>query len=245
MEIKNFYAPWKQVVKKFVPKSILSLRRILQGLSNPFEFKCPICGFTGKFGAAGIPVRVGVLCSSCGSLERHRLFFLRLQKMQIRQPVLHFAPEACLSKNLRPHYNDYVTADYSAETDLKLNIEEIDFDSDSFHSVICNHVLEHVDDVKALKEIRRILSAGGQLIASVPMIGNLKTSFRPEGDWSSLDRRKLFGQADHMRLYGSDFKEFVEEQGFECVNVWVPEIQEYYDFSLNYDDVIYQFRVKK
>jgi uncharacterized membrane protein YdjX (TVP38/TMEM64 family) len=48
-------------------------------------------------------------------LERHRLFYLLLQRLHPISPsdkVLHFAAESCLSKHLRQAAAEYRTADY-------------------------------------------------------------------------------------------------------------------------------------
>lgn len=48
-------------------------------------------------------------------------------------------------------------------------------------AVFCSHVLEHVNDAKALQEIHRILKPGGRLIAMVPTCeGRDKTYENPE-----------------------------------------------------------------
>ena len=43
------------------------------------------------------------------------------------------------------------------------------FEDDSFDATLCNHVMEHVaDDIKAMKEILRVLKPGGWAIIQVP-----------------------------------------------------------------------------
>jgi ubiquinone/menaquinone biosynthesis C-methylase UbiE len=61
------------------------------------------------------------------------------------------------------------TADLNQPADLKLDIEETGLENGSYDIIICNHVLEHVDDFrKALKEMYRILTPGGSFICSFP-----------------------------------------------------------------------------
>jgi SAM-dependent methyltransferase len=93
-------------------------------------------------------------------------------------------------------------------------MEEIELPEDSFDCVICNHVLEHVDDRKATREIHRILSENGLLIASVPIIEGWETTYENPAISSAAERTLHFGQFDHVRFYGRDFRDRVCEAGF-------------------------------
>ena len=49
---------------------------------------------------------------------------------------------------------DYLSADLNSPwADIKMDVHNIQFDDNSFDVVICNHVLEHVDDSD--KEIKK------------------------------------------------------------------------------------------
>ena len=85
-----------------------------------------------------------------------------------------------------------------------------------FDLIICNHVLEHIDDdIKALNEIFRVLKSGGVAILQVPINFKRNETFEDQSIISRKDREKYFGQYDHVREYGLDFKERVEKAGFE------------------------------
>ena len=58
---------------------------------------------------------------------------------------------------------DYTTADLiSPWADIKMDVHEIPYEENSFDVVICNHVLEHVDDdLKVMSEFYRILKING------------------------------------------------------------------------------------
>jgi SAM-dependent methyltransferase len=116
---------------------------------------------------------------------------------------------------LRERSDDYVTTDYIRDdVDLKLNIEELDLDSDSFDTVLCSHVLEHVDDRKALAELNRVLRPGGLAILAVPIIEGWDTTYEDPSITTARGRRINFGQDDHMRVYGRDFRDRVRAAGF-------------------------------
>ncbi|MGH8545505.1 MAG: class I SAM-dependent methyltransferase [Gammaproteobacteria bacterium] len=79
--------------------------------------------------------------------------------------------------------------------------------------VFCSHVLEHIpDDRAAMRELHRVLAPGGTAIVAVP-IGDGPTD---EGPVSSMEERILrFGQKDHVRLYGLDIVDRLEDSGFD------------------------------
>ncbi len=100
--------------------------------------------------------------------------------------------------------------------DIKGDIKSMNFENKSFDLIICNHVLEHIDDdIKALNEIFRVLKSGGVAILQVPINFNRNETFEDQSIISRKDREKYFGQYDHVREYGLDFKERVEKVGFE------------------------------
>ena len=62
------------------------------------------------------------------------------------------------SKNI-----DYVSGDlFSPLAKIKMDIHNMPFQNNSFDIILCNHVLEHVeDDKKAIKEINRVMKKDG------------------------------------------------------------------------------------
>ena len=108
--------------------------------------------------------------------------------------------------------------------DIKGDIKSMNFENKSFDLIICNHVLEHIDDdIKALKEIFRVLKSGGVAILQVPINFKRNETFEDQSIISKKDREKYFGQYDHVREYGLDFKERVEKAGFEVDMVYYTE----------------------
>ncbi len=212
----------RQSVWPSVPEFFISLRnlRSLARAIKPLHVRfCPLCGYDGYFRHAGHPPRLDALCPQCGSLERHRLFWLwfKGEKSKLDEPILHFGPEPILAEKFRTLYSEYSTADLYNEADLKLNIEDIDLQSGSINTVICNHVLEHVSDSKALAEIYRVLSEKGRLIASIPIVEGWDHTYEDGSITSPVERELHFGQSDHVRYYGRDFRERLRSAGFSKV----------------------------
>lgn len=181
---------------------------------------CPACGYAGKFASSGLTNRARSRCPQCGSHERHRLFVLAGLDFG-EKSVLHFAPEPVIRRWIRSqHPARYKTADIEqGRADLVLNIESIDLPSDSYDRVVCSHVLEHVDDSKAISELYRIVAPGGQLIAMVPIIDGWDTTYEDPAITDPAEREAHFAQHDHVRYYGSDFRDRLRAGGFDVSEV--------------------------
>ena len=125
---------------KSILKSISSLKedflRIIRAISPIAERECNICRYKGYFKGYGRPMRLDAHCPNCGSLERHRLLWLSIDREEIEHfsnhnaSVLHFAPEPILEGILRKRFKDYVTADLLVKADVVLNIESIDVEDE-------------------------------------------------------------------------------------------------------------------
>ncbi|KAA3622780.1 MAG: class I SAM-dependent methyltransferase [Flavobacterium sp.] len=166
-------------------------------------------------------VRENVLAPGTLSLERHRLCWLYLQKetelFNQPQKLLHFAPEQAFLKRFRKmKHLDYTTTDLNSPiADVKADICNLPFDDNSYDFIICNHVLEHIpDDEKAMKELYRVLAPGGTAILQVPFDRNRKTTFEDDSITDPKERARIFGQYDHVRVYGMDYFEKLAATGF-------------------------------
>jgi SAM-dependent methyltransferase len=166
-------------------------------------------------------VRENVLSPSTLSLERHRLFWLYLKNnttfFSEKHKVLHFAPEQAFVKRFRKMKNlEYVTTDLNSPiADVKADICNLPFTDNEFDFIICNHVLEHIpDDKKAMQELYRILSPGGTAILQVPYEASRTTTFEDDSITNPKERARIFGQYDHVRVYGMDFFDKLSAVGF-------------------------------
>lgn len=184
---------------------------------------CPCCErrFRRLMGFRGV---ANVRCPGCGSMNRHRLLWLYLRtrtRLLTRSArVLHVAPEYPLWRVLRkmPHLQ-YTSTDLMSDlADVRADLQNLPFADDSFDVVICNHVLEHVDDdAAAMAEIRRVLAPDGWAILMHPVDRTRAVTLEDEAIRSPEDRMRLYGQEDHARLYGTDFPDRLRAQRLDVV----------------------------
>lgn len=215
---------------------------------------CPCCNrkFSSFLTFGLINERPNAQCAGCGSLERHRLMFLYLKnKTEVFNQslsVLHFAPEPSLYKYLSDLKNiRYIPCDklglgynYPKNT-VEIDIHSINLPNKHVDIILCSHVLEHVDDKKAIKEFYRILKPGGIAFIQIPIDYSKKETFEDKKITTPEERVKFFGQEDHLRLYGQDIKKrfsfvpFLIEQVNYLENLSLFEINNY---GLQREDII-------
>lgn len=218
-----------KIVLNRIPRPILIrlsyvIRPILaMGLSGS-KFTDPI---DGKSFRSFLPYGYGhqrnnVLSPSTLSLERHRLLWLYLQNetdfFSKEISVLHFAPEQAFYKRFRKQKNlKYTTTDLESPlADVKADICNLPFEDNSFDFILCNHVLEHIpDDKKAMQELYRILKPGGIGIFQIPQDLNREVTFEDDSIVDKTERARIFGQYDHVRVYGRDYFDKLRAVGFK------------------------------
>ena len=218
------------VLSRFLPAPI---KKALKKIIYRGGRQCPVCGSSLKgFLPYGVNPRPDAQCPICGSLERHRLLWLyfRDEAGLLSPPVkrmLHVAPERCFSERLAACQNiDYLTADIADPAAMvKMDVMDIQYPDASFDVIYCCHVLEHVpDDRKAMREFARVLKPGGWAVLQVPL--DAERTFEDPSVTDPKERERLFGQDDHVRVYGLDYKGRLEEAGF---NVTVVAYYERFD----------------
>ncbi|PID68457.1 MAG: SAM-dependent methyltransferase [Flavobacteriia bacterium] len=168
--------------------------------------------------------RDNVLAPGTLSLERHRLLWLYLTRETdfFTRPlkVLHIAPEQAFYRRFKRQKNlDYTTSDLSSPlADVKADITNLPFESNSFDVIFCNHVLEHIpDDAKAMQELYRVMKNGGWGIFQVPQDLSRAKTYEDFSITDPKERAKHFGQYDHVRVYGRDYFERLSAAGFEVI----------------------------
>lgn len=239
-------------------KRIYKNLRILKYKGNKYE--CNICGFNlnayvsggikndimKKLSIIGGGFRDTYRCPNCGSNDRTRLIYFYISKfINVKNDtnILHVAPEIEVEKYLRKKSNFYISTDlFSKNVSLNSDISDLCFKNDFFDLIICNHVLEHVKDLKkALKEIYRVLNKNGLAILQVPISPVLEKTIEAKNNWSNTDKLKNFGQSDHNRLIGLDYKNLLNQIGFkvEKYKWWKNEQYKLIKYGFINNEIIY------
>lgn len=209
-----------------LPDSANEPIRLLKNLILPVIYYgkgrwCPVCGkHSGKFRTNGSDPRKDAECTHCNALERHRfvwLFFSRMTNLFDGKPktMLHIAPEKFFEAKLKKSLGQgYITADLSdPRAMVKMNITDIQYPDSFFDVIYCSHVLEHVqDDKKAMGEFFRVLKPDGWAVLIVPI--NAEKTFEDPSVTEPSERLRLFGQKDHVRIYGPDYIDRLRGAGF-------------------------------
>lgn len=225
------------------------------------NYQCPFCDYKSKdlkIVGHDLPVliekhvigggRRAAGCYKCESRDRERLlyaFIIKELDLSKDISILHIAPEPKLSKILLDrNFKEYICGDlftgnyYYPEHVKNINILSIPYENNYFDLIICNHVLEHIpEDAKAMKEILRVLKPGGKAILQVPIS---KNNQKTHEDFSISDpqkRKELFGQFDHVRIYGQDYVTRLENAGFTVQRVNISD--KYKKFGVNPEEDIF------
>ncbi|MBU2950320.1 methyltransferase domain-containing protein [Tamlana agarivorans] len=222
-----------KLILNIIPRPILIrlsyvIRPVLASYLKGTNFTDPIDGKSFK---TFLPYGYGnqrnnVLSPSTLSLERHRLLWLYLKNdtkfFTENLKVLHFAPEQAFYKRFRCMKNlDYVTTDLNSPlADVKADICNLPFPDDAFDLILCNHVLEHIpDDTKAMQELFRVMKKGGMGIFQIPQELDRAVTFEDDSITDKKERAKIFGQYDHVRVYGRDYFDKLRSIGFTVEEV--------------------------
>lgn len=231
MAVGNYINRWRTILKNEV---LLIVKR-----GN--KFVCPFCNYSSsglkqigtdsKANREKHIIGAGLRnagCYKCGSTDRERLVYLYLRDVaKVFIPgnkisLLHIAPEKNLISLLRNSDNiDYVAGDswidkhgYYKGIEY-IDIRNIPYPDNTFDVIVCNHVLEHIpEDVTAMRELYRGLKPGGQAILQVPISYMIDSTFEDKNVTEKKERREIFGQQDHVRIYGPDYADRLSTAGF-------------------------------
>ncbi len=246
-------------VLRYIPRPYLQLvghwaARFLGLFYSGSKVECPVCGSKyDKFlpYGRGPSARENALCPWCLSLERHRLMYLYMKRKTnffsgSPLKVLHVAPEYCFINRFEKIPNmEYLTADIESPlAKIKMDIHNIPFEKDVFDVVICNHVMEHVEDyVKATSELHRVLKPGGWGLIQSPQDWDREHTYEDLTITDPREREKHFRQDDHLRIFGRDYGRELEKGGFTVKDDrFVSDelsLEEVARFSLPKEEIIY------
>lgn len=170
-------------------------------------------------------------CPNCGSLERQRLLWLYLKNKtdifdEAPKRLLDFAPYLAFfdafsaRKNIAYYPCDLFPdslnfIDFSGGI-IQADITKMGFSDMFFDVILCSHILEHLtDDQMAISELFRLMKSDGWGIIQVPLDTSRLRTFEDPTITTPEEREIAFGQKDHLRVYGRDFKERLEIGGFK------------------------------
>lgn len=228
------------IFKKYTPKNFrFFLRRLrrtflytaqsISGLKFKKKYHCPV---NDKNYRTFIKDGLLLLSLDLGARERHRFIwhYLKNHTILFRQnkiSLLHISPEFCFYEKLKEKKNiHYFPVDkFEPGYDYQSLTENFDLlnenpEPEQYDFIICNHVLEHItDDKTAIENLYKLLKYGGNAIVSVPILPNNAPTYEDYSITSPKERKKHFGQWDHVRYYGTDISERFKKAGFDLKTI--------------------------
>ena len=244
-----------RLILNYIPRTILTrastfIKPIIRIYLSGNRYTDPIDGrsFRGFIPYGYNNVRKNALSPSTYSLERHRMLWLYLKNetdiftKKIR--LLHFAPEPAFHKIFKNCNNiSYDTIDLNSPlAEIKADICDLPIENDTYDYILCNHVLEHIDDdIKAMRELYRVLKKGGIGIFQIPIDVERKNTFEDPSITSPKQRNKIFGQYDHVRIYGMDYFDRLKSVGFSVNQIYYGEKlseEEIFKYCLSKNEII-------
>ncbi|MCL2399555.1 MAG: methyltransferase domain-containing protein [Defluviitaleaceae bacterium] len=178
-------------------------------------------------------LRKNAHCPYCFCAERQRFLWCYLKEhtnylSDERQEIikiLHFAPEKGLYDKFSVKSNiNYYPVDINPLCKRITNvvdIQDMQYEDNTFDVIICNHVLEHVpNDYIAIKELIRVLKKGGEAYITAPVFGSLEKTIENNPMHNTPEsRQQFYGQHDHLRKYGRDFPHRLRGTGFKVTTI--------------------------
>lgn len=223
------------IISDYIERNLLFRKRSGSDSCNPQAAFCNVCEnrveeflpsgeqseLFRKHRIIGGGRRENCKCPICGASDRIRWLYYVMKNIlkidTVSGRILHFAPEIPIRNFILNNDSiDYYSCDIKPHLAMHMvDIQEMPFKDHIFDYVISNHVLEHIpDEEKAVSEVIRVLKDDGKWVFSFPICTDAKT-YEDASIQSPDDRLREFGQEDHVRLYGNDYKERFEKYGLK------------------------------
>lgn len=215
------YGFFKAVVRFLIPKSVVfrmepSFRKVSGLFYRGSRFHCPVCET--NLSRFVILPNHDKLCPACGSISRNRRLWTILQTSYLQEntDLLDFSPSRNLYRKLKKVKSiHYISSDLSGDfiAEKKYDITAIECGPNTYDLILCFHILEHIeDDRKAMAELFRVLKSGGTCLIQTPFKeGNC---YENPAVKTPEERRKEFGQEDHVRIYSvEELQKRLQEAG--------------------------------
>ena len=173
----------------------------------------------------GVPtkgLRVNAACPICGSYDRERFLNYILENYSAiyseNYHILHVAPEKNIKGKFDGKNPNYITGDIQfgkADQVVDLTDMKSQFDDNFFDYIICSHVLQDIVNEKdAFNEIKRVLKKDGLLILSIPICFQMSKTLENHNSTFPIERLIYFGNRNHVRMYGNDYLNRLNDFGF-------------------------------
>lgn len=226
LRFAGIYHPLQMTYFLLKRSLIASYRRVAYASKKGEGFTCNCCAASYREFAPWYPQKINahaiesngvvagygknIICPRCGSTARERLVIemLKLHFSVQGKKVLLVSPEEkvagylkgrchLITGDLQPGYYKHIDPGV-----MKLDLLNLPFEDGFFDLVIANHVMEHIpDDIRAIKEVFRVLKQGGRAVLQVPFSETISNSIEEEVPLSPEKRSERFGQRDHVRIY--------------------------------------------
>jgi SAM-dependent methyltransferase len=215
------YKSLKKIAKRIIPEETLRknesfFRKLISLKYKGNNHKCNICEINlSRFVELEDK---DLLCPNCGSRSRTRRLYEHLNNSKtLTGNILHFSPPKSLYNKFKATQNNYFSSDFENEflADYAYDITAISSKDNFFNSIICYHILEHIeDDIKAMSELYRVLKPDSYCYIQTPYKdGDIYEDY---SIISPKEREKAFGQKDHVRIYSIEgLKGRLESVGFK------------------------------
>lgn len=197
-----------------------------------------------KYLKKGVPtkgLRVNAVCPTCGSYDRERFLNYILENHSAIYSenfhILHIAPEKNIKDKFGGKNPNYITGDIQfgkASQIIDLTDMKSQFNENYFDYIICSHVLQDIVNEKdAFNEIKRVLKNNGFLILSIPICFQMSKTLENHKLKSPIERLIQFGNRNHVRMYGNDYLNRLNDFGFTVQQFQANKILSRYEIRQN------------